>query len=190
MTPRIFTNLLSPFICCHHFHVKAWYEKPEPNQDSTPPKGNVNPAHFFRVGGRDGNSPQGDSSTCIEIPINEDAWSNFLHAYQILEGTWLEACNGTNRCNEVYWSTPRVNKPRQTANSRGEKSFTGSSVRLLGLQFHKRWGPALNHFRFMIIFITTCFSIHECSDVPARLHDLPSGNSRLVEGILLTAISP
>ena len=35
-----------------------------------------------------------------------------------------------------------------------------------------------------------CFSMHECSDVPVKLHDLPYSTSRLVEGILLTAISP
>ena len=35
-----------------------------------------------------------------------------------------------------------------------------------------------------------CFSMHECLDVPAKLCDLPYSTSQLVEGILLTAISP
>ena len=140
---------------------------------------------FFRVGWRDENSPQGDLSTWIEIPINEDAWSNFLHAYQILERTWLEG--GMQWHESTQWG--QVNQQCETANCRGEKSVTGSSV---GLHCYKRqwWELALNHFRFMIIFITMCFSVHECSDVPAKLHDLLSGNSRHVEGILLTAISP
>ena len=51
--------------------------------------GNMNPAHFFRVGGKDENPPQGDLPTWIVIPIYEDTWSNFLHAYQMLEQTWL-----------------------------------------------------------------------------------------------------
>ena len=71
----------------------------------------------------------------------------------------VRACNGTNRHNEIY--RPRVNQPRETANSRGEKSVTGLSI---GLQFHKWWGPAWNHFRFMVVFITMILVL------PSRVH--------------------
>ena len=74
-----------------------------------------------------------------------------------LRETWLE--RGTQWRESTQWG--QVNQPRETANSRGEKSVTGSSV---GLQFHKWWGPALHHFRFMIIFITMILV------TPSRVH--------------------
>ena len=69
-------------------------------------------------------------------------------SYTHIKYLW-ERGRGTQWHESTQWG--QVNPPRETANSRGEESATGSNV---GLQFHKWWGPALNHFRFMIIFIT------------------------------------
>ena len=66
---------------------------------------------------------------------------------------------GTQWHESTKWG--QVNQPRETANSRGQKSVTGWNV---GLQFHKWWGPALNHFRFVIIFITLILV------APSRVH--------------------
>ena len=74
-----------------------------------------------------------------------------------LREMWLE--RGTQWCESTQWG--QVNQPCKTANSRGEKSVTGSSV---GLQFLKWWGPALHHFHFMIIFITMILV------TPSRVH--------------------
>ena len=78
--------------------------------------------------------------------------------YMHIKYSW-ECGWGTQWHESTQWS--QVNQPRETANSRGEKSVTGSSV---GLQFQKWWGPALNHFRFMIIFITMILV------APSRVH--------------------
>ena len=88
----------------------------------------------------------------VNMNRNSNIWRRVVEHLTHIINTWgnvVGARNGTNRRNEIY--RPRVNQPRETANSRGEKSVTGSSV---GLQFHKWWGPARNHFWFMIIFIT------------------------------------
>ena len=80
--------------------------------------------------------------------------TSYAHIKYLRERGW-----GTQWHESTQWG--QVNQPRETANPRGEKSVTGSSV---GLQFHKRWGPALNHFRFMIIFITMILV------APSRVH--------------------
>ena len=122
----------------------------------------------------------------VNMHRNSNEWRRVVELLTCISNTWENVVGGRHAMARI--DAMRSGKPVvQTANSRGEKSVTSSSF---GLQFYKWWESALNHFRFMIIFITMCFSMHECSDVPAKLHDLPSGNSQLVEGILLTAISP
>ena len=80
--------------------------------------------------------------------------TSYMHIKYLWERGW-----GT----QWHESTQRgqVNQPHETANFRGKKSVTGSSVEL---QFHKWWGPARNHFRFMIIFITMILV------APSRVH--------------------
>ena len=80
--------------------------------------------------------------------------TSYAHIKYLREPGW-----GTQWHESTQWG--QVNKPRKTTNSRGEKSVTGSSV---GLQFHKWRGPALNHFRFMIVFITMILV------APSRVH--------------------
>ena len=81
-------------------------------------------------------------------------WTSYTHIKYLWECGW-----GTQWHELIQWG--QVNQPHETVNSRGKKSVTGSSV---GLQFHKWWGPAQNHFCFMIIFITMILV------APSRVH--------------------
>ena len=80
--------------------------------------------------------------------------TSYMHIKYLWERGW-----GTQWHELTQWG--QVNQPREAANSWGERSVTGSSIEL---QFHKRWGPALNHFRFMIIFVTMILV------APSRVH--------------------
>ena len=48
--------------------------------------------------------------------------TSYMHIKYLRERGWREASNGTNQCNEIY--RPRVNEPRETANSGAEKPVT------------------------------------------------------------------
>ena len=115
----------------------------------------MNPAHFFRVGGKDENPPQGDSPTWIVIPIYEDAWSNFLHAYQMLERTWLGH------------AMARIDKMRSGKPAARDCEFQGRKVcyrleRRITISQVVRTCP--KPFSFMIIFITLILV------APSRVH--------------------